>query len=216
MSEQDNELDAGGEELNESLGADEMGLVGETKPPLNRGAVLMFGLMLAGVAGTYLMYVRSGPQSADAAVIAQTEAVDETINSFLRAKESNRKLMEQMLQNTQKVVQQFLSYPSATQVPLSDLHTNPFRHAPLKPATVDDSAEAARKKREEERVALLKAVQQLQLQSIMHSDTMRACMIDNTLYQESQPVGSFLIEKINPNSVIIKSGAYRFELRMQR
>ena len=42
------------------------------------------------------------------------------------------------------------------------------------------------------------------------------CMIDNTLYQEGQSVGDFAIEKINPSAVIVKSAAYRFELRMQR
>lgn len=215
MSEQDNELDHAAPDVSGAMGEDETGIVTEAKAPLNRGAVMMFVLVLAGIGVTYLMYVRSGPQSADAATAAQAEATDAAISSFLSAKESNRKVMEQMLQNTQKVVEQFLSYPSATQVPLSDLRTNPFRRATSTPGVPGDE-EATRRKREEERVALLKAVQQLQLQSIMHSDTMRACMIDNTLYQEGQQVGSFAIEKINPSAVIVKSGPYRFELRMQR
>ena len=63
---------------------------------------------------------------------------------------------------------------------------------------------------------MLKAVQELQLQSVMHSDAMQACMIDNTLYREGQQVGGFTVEKINPNAVIVKNGAYRFELRMQQ
>ena len=50
----------------------------------------------------------------------------------------------------------------------------------------------------------------------MHSDKAKACMIGNTLYQEGQQVEMFTIEAINPGGVIVKSGAYRFELKMQR
>ena len=38
--------------------------------------------------------------------------------------------MKQVITNTDKVVQQFRSYPSKKQVPLDGLHTNPFRHSP--------------------------------------------------------------------------------------
>jgi type II secretory pathway component PulC len=41
-------------------------------------------------------------------------------------------------------------------------------------------------------------------------------MINNTLYSEGQQVESFTIEKITPDSVIVKNGSYRFELKMQR
>ena len=40
--------------------------------------------------------------------------------------------MKQMLQNTDKVVQRFRTYPSQTQVPLTSLQTNPFRLLPPK------------------------------------------------------------------------------------
>ena len=32
----------------------------------------------------------------------------------------------------------------------------------------------------------------------MHGDTRKACMINNTLYQEGEQVDSFTIEKISP------------------
>jgi len=41
-------------------------------------------------------------------------------------------------------------------------------------------------------------------------------MINNTLYQEGQQIDSFIIEKIAPAGVIVKSGTYRFELKMQK
>jgi len=67
----------------------------------------------------------------------------------------------------------------------------------------------------EEKAVALRAVQGLQLQSIMHSDTRRACLINNTLYSEGQQVDSLVIEKIQPKSVIVKSGPYRFGVRIQ-
>ena len=41
-------------------------------------------------------------------------------------------------------------------------------------------------------------------------------MINNTMYTEGQQVDSFVVEKINPGTVVVKSSVYRFELRMQK
>jgi hypothetical protein len=103
-----------------------------------------------------------------------------------------------------------------TQVPLSDLRTNPFRAKSPTPTTMAMSEAAEKKKREEERLALLKAVQQLQLQSIMYGDTRSACMINNTMQREGQTIEGFVIEKISPTTVIVKNAAYRFELKIQK
>lgn len=218
MSENPQELEkeAVGEELNAAFTEDEADIVAEPKPPMNRGLLLLFGLVLAGIAGTYLMYLRSGPKRADAATVAQVERADATISTFLNAGGTSRAQMEQMLKETEKVVDQFLSYPSLKQIPLSALQTNPFRFLPVNAAAAAPDEALAKKKREEERQAMVKAVQQLQLQSVMHSDKVQACMIDNTLFREGQSVNGFTIEKINPQGVIVKNGAYRFELRMQQ
>jgi hypothetical protein len=127
-------------------------------------------------------------------------------------------MMEKMLRETEKVVQQFLNYPSMKQVPLGELQTNPFRfRAPQVEGQVPNETEAqAKKKREEERQAIIKAVGGLNLQSVIHSGARKACMINNTMYSEGQQVDSFIVEKINPGTVVVKNGAYRFELRMQK
>ena len=41
-------------------------------------------------------------------------------------------------------------------------------------------------------------------------------MINNTMFVEGQQIDGFTIEKINPSSVIVKNGSYRFELQMQK
>ena len=197
---------------------DGAGFVSEEKKPLSRSSLVLGLVVVASIAGLWVMHKRSGPQSAGAAT-AETAKANETINQFLSNGEKNVKMMDQMLKDTEKFVSAFLKYPSASQVPLSDLQTNPFRHQSGGDDANEDDARSvaeAQKKREEERLAVLKAVQGLQLQSVMHSDANKACMINNALYQEGQQVESFTIEKINPKGVIVKNGAYRFELRMQR
>jgi hypothetical protein len=203
-------------DLNETLGAGEGDFVTESKPPANRNALVLFGLILAGMAGTYLMYARSGPATATAAAI-EAEAAKKQISSFLDGGGTNIQNMERMLRETEKVVQQFVTYPSVTQIPLGDLQTNPFRHkAPKDPSNPAAESEANAKRRlEAERQAVIRAVGELRLQSII-AGTRAACMINNTLYTEGQKVESFIIEKIDPDAVVVRSGNYRFELRMQK
>ena len=126
-------------------------------------------------------------------------------------------MMQTMLKDTEKVVKQFLEYPSLTQVPLSSLHTNPFKSGAEKPADkVDDTEEALARKREEERLAATKSSEALKLQSIIYSGSRKACMINNTLYKEGEQIEQFTIEKIEPGRVIVKTGQYRFELKSKR
>lgn len=202
-----------GADLAGQLGGGDESFIYEEPPKaqISRGTLLLFGL--AAIAGgvIWFMYVRNGPQAADAASLEAQDA-DQTITQFLSSGTRNIEKMQQMLRNTEGIVEQFRDYPAIKQVPLSQLQTNPFRFSILND-TKDPNL--ANRKREEERNAAVKAVQQLALRSIMHSGSHRACMINNTLYQEGQQVDGFTIEQITPESVIVKSGVYRFELKMQ-
>jgi hypothetical protein len=182
------------------------------KEPLSKGPLAMFILLVVAGAGTYFMYVRTGAQTAGAATDVKAQQV---IKQFMTEREKNPDAMRKMLLETEEKVRWFRSYPGDNQRPLT---ANPFRMTPLddagKTPRLDD--ERAKKQREEERIAVLKAVNALQLQSVMHSDARQSCMINNSLYLEGQQVEGFTIEKISPNAVIVRNGSYRFELRMQR
>ncbi|MGH7180048.1 MAG: general secretion pathway protein GspB [Tepidisphaeraceae bacterium] len=178
---------------------------------VSRGTLLMSLIVVAAAVAVWFMHKRSGPKAAVGAVATETAQAKKTINSFLDNGGANIKLMEAMLRNTEKIVQQFLKYPSMTQIPLSDLRTNPFRARSLKSeaANTDD-------KRDADKLAVRKSVESLRLQSVMYGEQRKACMINNMLYREGQQVESFTIEKITPTGVIVKNGSYRFELKMQR
>jgi hypothetical protein len=189
--------------------------VEEKKPRVSTTTMLMVGLSALGGLGVWMMVHRISAASA-APVNVETAQAKQTINNFLGNGSTSIRSMEQMLRNTQRVVEQFLNYPSMTQVPLSDLRTNPFRLKVAKTGGEDPNSVAERRKREEERVAALKAVQSLQLQSVMYSDARKACMINNVMYREGQQVDNFTVDKINATSVVVRAGLYRFELKMQR
>lgn len=194
----------------------------EEKPGVSRGTMVMFVIIVVCAGGLYYMYRKTGPAAASAALSKESVEANKTINSFLSGGDANIKSMLSLLKNTEKRVQQFLTYPNTKQIPLSELRTNPFRQfvEPAKVATSDNSValtEAAeRKRREEERAAILKAVQGLQVQSIMFSPDRSVCMINSNLYREGQSVDNFTVEKISPTSIVVKNGTYRFELRIQR
>jgi hypothetical protein len=194
------------------LSAEETEFVAEEKKPTNQSALMLFAILIIGGAGIYVMYLRTGPRSANAspASVADAEA---TISDFMQGGNGSVSLLRKLLDGTANIVQQFKS-PQVAQVPLDDLKSNPFHMASAKAPTGPDAEELARKKKEEQRIAVLKAVQLLRLQTVMvHSDH-KACMINNTLYQEGDTVDGFTLEHINSNSVIVKNGAFRFELRM--
>jgi hypothetical protein len=114
-----------------------------------------------------------------------------------------------------------LTSESPIQFPLASLKCNPFRQPDLaatsasgiqRPTTNPD----AQGHTEAERTTMLRAVEAMQLQSIVCTDTRRSCMINNVLYDEGGILNGFTIEQINAQSVVVRNGLYRFELTMNR
>jgi hypothetical protein len=205
---------AGAGDLSEALaGESEFVVPEEKKPSLNRSTLVLILLVVLGGGGLYFMHLRTGPKAAAA---AEAQEASKTIATFLSGGDGSIKLMEKALRDTELVVKRFVEYPSTTQVPLNELRTNPFRKSADEPADAPQTDFSAKRKKEEERLAILKAVQGLQLQSVMSGGSQRACMINNTLVKEGQTIEGFTLEKINAGAVIVKNGTYRFELRMQQ
>src|SRR5260221_394992 len=84
------------------------------------------------------------------------------------------------------------------------------------PDGADAPEEVAKKKREDLRASVLKSAQGLQLQSVVIRGNQRAALISNALYHEGEAVDGFLIEKISPNSVVVRKETYRLELKMSK
>src|SRR5687767_8153862 len=92
--------EGGPADLSEALAGEETSFVTEEKKPANRSTIVIFGLVLAAIGATYVMFLRTGPKPASAETTHAAAAVNETIDEFLSKGEANKKLMEQMLANT--------------------------------------------------------------------------------------------------------------------
>jgi hypothetical protein len=204
---------AGGEEAPDFNSGDNTDFVISTpKKTVNMTSLVLFGLIALGGGALYLMHLRTGPAEASAA----NPQANATVEQFLSGGQTNIIQMERMLRDTQKVVDQFLTYPSVTQIPLKSLLTNPFRQLDDKGPDPSVSEAEAKRKKEEERLAIKKAADELQLQFVMSMGAKSSCMINNRQYREGQQIdGGFTVEKINANSVVVRNGTYKFELKMQ-
>lgn len=212
MTGQDQDESAATQDLHAALEQGETAFVTEsTKKQVSAGTVGMLGILAMCAAGTYFMYVRGGPKQANAADAGTAQ----TINSFLADGDKHVTLMKQMLRDTDKVVLRFRQSTAQSQVPLERLQTNPFlmELTSTVPAAGDNSA--SRRRREEERAAAFAAVKTIKLQSVLYG-TQRAALMNNKLVQEGAEIDGFTVERISPDSVIVRSGVYRFELKMQR
>ena len=206
----------GGDDLSSQLAGGETEFVtAEEKKSPNQLVYLLLVIALGG-GGMYFMYKRQGPSAAEAASPEAAQA-QQTINGFLASGPQEIQKMQEMLKNTEKIVEQYNDDMEGKQVPLEALSTNPFKLAADKAANGanPDEDELARK-REKEKQAAIKAYGALRLQSIIHSGSRKACMINNTLYLQGQQVDQFVVEKIEPDRVVVKTGAYRFDLKMQK
>jgi len=199
-------------DLNATLEQGETAFVTEgTKKQVSGGTIGMLGVLALCAGGTYFMYMRGGPQKANAADAGTAQ----TINSFLADGDKHVKLMKQMLKETDKVVLRFRQTTAQSQIPLEMLQTNPFLMELTSKAPVADDNSASRRRRDEERNAAIAAVKSIKLQSVLYG-SQRAALMNNKLVQEGGEIDGFTVEQITADSVIVRSGVYRFELKMQR
>ena len=174
---------------------------------LSPSSVAVALLALAGAAGVLLMARRVGPGNA---LAAESDA-NRAVKSFITQGPGDLKRIEATLRDTQKVVDRFGTFPNSQQVPLASLRTNPFKSAD--PAPADFGTAPARP--DTGRATALNDVARLQLQSVMVGGGGRTCMVNNHFCREGQDIDGFIIESIAANSVIVKRGVYRFDLRLQ-
>ncbi len=76
-----------------------------------------------------------------------------------------------------------------------------------------ESESTAKRRHEQERADVTRSADLLQLQSVLHGPR-NACLINNTLVEQGQQVDGFTVEQIGVESVIVRKGNYRFEVKM--
>jgi hypothetical protein len=202
--------EGGGEENNEA----DMIFAPEASKPGRNAGMLMIAFVMIGVGVIYFMRARGGPQTALAR--PEVQDADKLIKSF----DSNQvKKMKDLLDNTQKVVDEFNKDRNTGQDD-KKVEYNPFQyHSPNeKPG---ESSETKDEREKARRTALRKAkfaedINGLRVQYIMISNFAKTAMINNKLVQEGQEVEGFTIEKLSPNTVIVQRDGMRAEIKTSK
>jgi hypothetical protein len=186
-------------------------VVEKERKPVNTSAMLLFGLLAAVGAGTYLMCLRAGAQTIrnDPNVMA----AETTIGAFLKGGAQGQHKMAVMLRDTEKVVGQFGNTASAHQIPLSDLRGNPFESTEESQAAITVSDATAKQQAEEQQKAADAIVKGLKLESIF-TGAHGICMINGKTYSQGQGTDKFTVDKILPQGVWLRIGSISVELIM--
>jgi hypothetical protein len=187
--------------------------------PLFR-ACFWVALVLVGAGAMYAMYFRCVARASGAFVAEElsssTVGGTSRLSEFLSDGRDPLPGMRAAMDESGPTLRTLMTYSARQQVPLSSLRCNPFHQPDPAPAShARPTARAATQPHPEaERAAMLHAVETMQLQSILCTDTHRTCMINNVLYDEGGIIKGFTIEQINAQTVAIRNGLYRFELTM--
>jgi hypothetical protein len=201
--------------LSDTLGQGETTFVTSddgSKQKVSPGTLGLVGLMAICAGATYFMYLRGGPSSA----AASEDTTAAQIDTMLAESQKHATLMKQVLKDAPQVVQRFREASVNTQVPLKELSRNPFLMRTDRPETAAVESEAtSRRRREEERSAAAQAAQGLRVQTILFG-TRRIAMVNGRMVREGDVIDSFVVEQIQQNSVIVRSGSYRFELTIAK
>ncbi|GIW76999.1 MAG: hypothetical protein KatS3mg104_2062 [Phycisphaerae bacterium] len=182
-------------------------LESESTRRFSTGSLLLGGLILFAVVGLALMHWRVQSDQTQTASDAS-----KAINAFLGDGKKNLVMMQQVLNDTDKLVEHFRNFPAAAQVPLEDLNRNPFSDEQNPSRTAQPVEDADRKTRLN---AAIQRVSNLKLQSIVYGTTTRSCMIDNRYRQEGETFDGIEIEQIHPAGVIVRYDGFRFELKVK-
>ena len=186
-------------------------VVGPTKKASSTGTIGVVGLLAVLAGGVWFVSMRGGPQTASA---AEEDSAAE-ISTFISEGQRHVTLMKQVLQNTPQVVQRFRESSRNAQVPLGDLARNPFQRIVEQPAVAVETDAGSRRRKDEERAAALQSARTLTLQTVSYG-TSRLALINGQMLREGQTISDFTVDEIRPQSVVVRSGSYRFEVPIQK
>jgi hypothetical protein len=176
-----------------------------------RGSWIMGGVLFA--TGTIIItFGNSATAVVAPADLAQKNSAGRVISSFLHGEQDDVANISRTLDETDELLNKCTAPAAPMQVPLGQIRNDPFCFNSGAARGREDAG--TMENNDGDRVALLQALGKIQLQSICGSGDQLACMIDNHLYHEGEQVQCFTVERIGQTSVVIRSGGYRFELKI--
>jgi hypothetical protein len=184
---------------------------------LRQGNLLLVALVLAGLAGVYLLSLRSGPATASAQQVQDEMRVDAALTNLRHPPEGGL-----AAQKSRTIIDMFYHETRQKQVPVSQLVANPFVFkipgAGVAMLVSQEPDQAVKTDVDMSGPAALAAVRQLKLQSVLMGSrpSESLAMVSNNLLAVGQEVGGWTVRKIEPSRVTLTWREQEYVLEMPR
>ena len=179
----------------------------EAKNRIKRNTLSLLAVCAVSVGGIFLFGLRHQPKDAS----AEEQAIEQQVDMALAKLVGTKQQADEMIKNTETMVDTFYELPTKQQVSANELQTDPFW---LKTAKFNDD-EMAYDDTAAKKEKLKNKVEQLSLQSVVSNPVNAICQIDNDIFRIGDPVaGDFVIKAIKQNYVVLTANDMEFILEM--
>lgn len=181
---------------------------------VRRSTILLGGLFILGLLCLWLMIKKSSPQTARASVeqVSTEEAQIETAIARLTGVRS------EMFNRMGEIVKKFYEFSDVQQVKVDELVKNPFKHeifsgnlkekSDTEKGNFGINAEVIRQEQ------LRQRAKNMQLLSIVATDTGNCCVIDDRRLYEGDSIGGFNVRQIGDSTVLLESDGVQIILKL--
>jgi hypothetical protein len=188
----------------------------DARAPINKSSLLLAGLLATGVVAVYVLSTQDGPSEAAAGQDSTETQVDSALSHLASSAEARRLLAKKDQEN----IDIFYYEARQRQIPLNELHSNPFVHVdppPAEPVAKPEAPAGPPKPPLEATRRLAEAlaeVEKLTLQTVLMGRRPTA-MINNNLLTEGQRIRGWTVAGIRPKEVTLTWNEHTHVLKLR-
>lgn len=181
---------------------------------VRKSTILLTGLFILGLLCLWFMIKKSAPQTATASpgrVGTEEAQIEMAITRLIGVR-------SEMFNRMGEIVKKFYEFSDVQQVKVNELVKNPFKHeiflgslkekSDTEKRNFDINAEVMRQQR------LRQQTKNMQLLSIMATDTSNCCMIDDRILYEGDSIRGFNVRQIGDSTVLLESDGVEIILKL--
>jgi len=169
---------------------------------VRKSTVLLAGLFILGLFCLLFMIKKSSPQEVTAAAVSTEETqIEMAITGFVGVR-------SELFNRMSEIVKKFYEFSDVQQIKVNELVKNPFKHEIFLSNLKEKSDTEKRNPDIDAEIMgqqLRQQTKNMQLLSIMITDTTRCCMIDDRILYEGDSIGGFNVRQIGDSTVLLES-----------
>jgi preprotein translocase subunit SecG len=175
------------------------------KKNVRRSTILLGGLFILGLLCLWFMIKKSSPQTAAASPgkVSTEEAQIETAIAQLTGVRS------EMFSRMDEIVKKFYEFSDVQQVKVDELVKNPFKHEIFLGSLKEKSDTEIMRQGQ-----LRQQTKDMQLLSIVATDTGKCCVIDDKRLYEGDSIRGFNVRQIGDSTVLLESDGVEIILKL--